>query len=232
MHQEFKIINLNFFFLGKSQSGQMTFFSLFRINLLKNYMIATETATELEKKRPLLALRHWILLSVFLMLIGSGTLLVGYGIFKSMPVFRKPSSKVSFPISGQQLIISSAKTYWRKVEAKDKVAEGMLFIPEVQLTFSPSSQEAEFLCFFKNENQIVQGDGVIFKLTRAMLEQGELITVTGTVGFSKDSHFRAYRYTKDEFWQLVIKEKNTQGGEDLVLANLDISAKLFIPPST
>lgn len=151
---------------------------------------------------------------------------IAYLIYRDLPVNLQADPFPSYPIKGQKVTISEAKTTWRNVSEGDLASEGVLFIPEVELKVAPSSQSCKLICFFVNNEDKIVGDGVTFSVVDGKINGQSEAIATGTAGFTEDAEYRAYRYAKNSFWSFVIQESDTDSQNSKEIARIPIPAKL------
>lgn len=119
----------------------------------------------------------------------------------------------NFPVTGQQLTLATAETYWREPvrggEARDFARRDVTMIPVLEITLDPAkSGSGALLVIFRNSEGEPVGDSIrrSFSGGRFDASNDPTIAFPSTDGFIAAADFNAYRSGKGKIWKADIFE--------------------------
>lgn len=157
-------------------------------------------------------------------------LVLGGGVIFFKAIGGLPSSseferKVDFPVTGKQVSLVSAETFWRVPitagERRDTVRRGTELLPVV--TLGTQGGPAALRVFFRDSEGKVVGDAV----TRAV-RSGEVLEIGATAGFEESWMFDSYKTSDGKPWTVEVLEAasvNSSGPEFKRLLEMNISSE-------
>lgn len=139
-------------------------------------------------------------------------LLVGAGVVYMSTISRLPKGAElakanDFPISGQQITVDAAETYWRvpvtEGPNQDTFRRDTLLLPVASLQIGKGSGAVRI--FFRNGSGELVGDAV----TRAVHGAGKL-DITATAGFEDAGMYAGYRAGLGKVWTIEVHEADSE----------------------
>lgn len=139
-------------------------------------------------------------------------LLVGAGVIYLNTISRLPqganlAAANDFPITGQQVTIDSAETYWRVPVTEgaeaDTFRRGTLLLPVVSLSIGKGSGAVRV--FFRDGNGELVGDAV----TRSVRSGGK-VDIAATGGFEDAGMYAGYRTGLGKVWTIEVHEATSE----------------------
>ena len=118
-------------------------------------------------------------------------------LFKQIPVESEFSKKVSLPVNGKILSVTSIETYWRSPNKQgdnaDIVKSGVILIPAIKIQVSGSSGAIRI--FFRDSDGSLVGDS-----TTLPISGKQTLTISATDGFADMGMHASYRTGEDRPW--------------------------------
>ena len=116
---------------------------------------------------------------------------------KQIPAESEISKKVSLPVNGKILSVTSMETYWRSPDKQsdkdDIVQRGVILIPTIKIQVSGSS--GAIRVFFRDSDGSLVGDS-----TTLPISGKETLTISATDGFADMGMHASYRTGEDRPW--------------------------------
>ena len=148
---------------------------------------------------------------------------VGYTMWQQLPIIVETDQALKFPITSEGVTITKADHRWVRPHAEDQVESNTVYFPKVELTYGPATN-ANFICFFENNDGEVIGDGVTFTVKNGNYAGSNVHTFHCSAGYQELAHYKSYSYSEAPFWHLVIQKNVTGAAPELI-------TKIPLPPT-
>ncbi len=146
-----------------------------------------------------------VIITIFVTLVIAGLSILGYFLWKQLPVTVIEDPTNTYPIQAEGITITSAETRWLDLAAENRFIAGAAYIPEVTLKLGPNSN-GHLVCNFEDNNEEPAGDGFSIAINNGKFANGtDTLTLSSTAGYKEDAHYRSYTYSQAPFWKLIVR---------------------------
>lgn len=152
-----------------------------------------------------------------------------------VPWIKNELSVVSFPLKGENLIISKVETHWefsKKPVKEDELSE-LIYTPTSKITINKKSTKGKMRCFFVDGEGKYIGDPLTTEFSEGEFKEGKVLTFTSSTGFPSESEFNAYFSGFGNPWYIDIlegAESSTTLSQFKKLARIPLYYKIMKTP--